>query len=192
MAVLKRGADQSRCLLLATNGHCNNVAGCLLLTHSRHGRSAVIFGGQVGIQGRALPFREYLIHELLKVSVILVVAIADTMRKVEEKAAKGRQGTRTDKLPGKLPGSSSDTRDKLATYVGTSGKTLDKMTELVRAGEAEPEKYGKLVEDMDRTGNVNGPYKRWWWRKQRAPHHTPSNIELNVTSPKWVMWGLIS
>ncbi len=31
---------------------------------------------------------------------------------------------------------------------------------VVAAGEAEPEKFGKLVEDMDKTGRVNGPYRR--------------------------------
>lgn len=30
----------------------------------------------------------------------------------------------------------------------------------MKAAEAEPEKFGKLVADMDRTGRVDGPYKR--------------------------------
>ena len=36
--------------------------------------------------------------------------------------------------------------------MGKSGRTLEKQVALVEAAEAEPEKYGKLVADMDRTG----------------------------------------
>ncbi|MCZ6510060.1 MAG: MT-A70 family methyltransferase [Alphaproteobacteria bacterium] len=52
------------------------------------------------------------------------------------------------------------TRDKVASYLGKSGKTLEKQVALVEAAEAEPEKYAQFVADMDRTGRVSGPYKR--------------------------------
>jgi hypothetical protein len=51
-------------------------------------------------------------------------------------------------------------RDKEAAFVGVSGFQLDKIKAVVDAAEAEPEQFGKLKDDMDRTGRVSGPYKR--------------------------------
>lgn len=52
-------------------------------------------------------------------------------------AAKKRQGTRTDQLPGKLPESrKGDARDKVAAFTGIAARTLDKAAELVAAAEA--------------------------------------------------------
>jgi len=50
--------------------------------------------------------------------------------------------------------------DKIAKATGKGARTLEKAEAIVAAAEAEPEKFGKLVEAMDRTGRVNGPYKR--------------------------------
>jgi N6-adenosine-specific RNA methylase IME4 len=41
-----------------------------------------------------------------------------------------------------------------------SHKQVEKRLAVVAAAEAEPEKYGKLVEAMDKTGRVNGPFRR--------------------------------
>lgn len=75
--------------------------------------------------------------------------------------AKERQGTRTDKHPGKLPTSSRGRADnKVAALTGYSRRTLDKADEIVAAAEKQPKRFGKLLADMERTGRVNGPYKR--------------------------------
>ena len=50
----------------------------------------------------------------------------------------------------KVSGTGEDTRDKLGAFVGKSGRTMEKQVALVEAAEAEPEKYGALVADMDR------------------------------------------
>jgi N6-adenosine-specific RNA methylase IME4 len=52
------------------------------------------------------------------------------------------------------------TRDKIGAFAGISGRTLDKIAAVVTAAEAEPVKYGKYKEDMDRTGRVDGAYRR--------------------------------
>jgi N6-adenosine-specific RNA methylase IME4 len=54
------------------------------------------------------------------------------------------------------------TRDKVAKFCGVSGRTLEKIIAVMEAAEAEPdnELFAKLVEDMDRTRNANGPFKR--------------------------------
>jgi hypothetical protein len=41
-----------------------------------------------------------------------------------------------------------------------SGRTVEKIAAVVAAAEADPERFGKLAEDMDRTGRVDGPFKR--------------------------------
>jgi N6-adenosine-specific RNA methylase IME4 len=89
------------------------------------------------------------------------VAIKRALEPIEKAAAKGRQGTRTDKLPANLAeGSKGDSRDKLAAFTGIKRSTMAKAEAVVDAAEAEPERFSKLLADMDRTGQVNGVFKR--------------------------------
>jgi ParB family chromosome partitioning protein len=89
------------------------------------------------------------------------VAIKRALEPIERAEAKRRQGTRTDKHPGKLPTSSKGrAADKAAKATGMARRTLEKAEEIVDAAAAEPEKFGKLLDDMDRSGRVNGPYRR--------------------------------
>jgi ParB family chromosome partitioning protein len=89
------------------------------------------------------------------------VAIKRALEPLEKAAARERQGTRTDKHPGKLPTSSKGrAADKVAKATGMARRTLEKAEAIVEAAEAEPKKYGKLLADMDRTGRVNGVYRR--------------------------------
>jgi ParB family transcriptional regulator, chromosome partitioning protein len=87
------------------------------------------------------------------------VRIARALEPLERAEARTRQGTRTDKHPGKLPeGSAGDRRDKLAAVVGISGRTLDKARAVVEAAERHPRRYGHLVDRMDRTGKISAAY----------------------------------
>jgi N6-adenosine-specific RNA methylase IME4/ParB-like chromosome segregation protein Spo0J len=61
---------------------------------------------------------------------------------------------------GSNAGKTRDKLDKIASPLGMSGRTLERAQAIVAAAEAEPEKYGKLVAAMDKTGRVNGPFKR--------------------------------
>lgn len=89
------------------------------------------------------------------------VAIKRALEPVEKEAARERQGTRTDQHSGKLPeGRKGEAREKVAAFTGFGARTLDKAEAIVKAAEAEPERFGKLAADMDRTGRVDGPYKR--------------------------------
>jgi N6-adenosine-specific RNA methylase IME4 len=78
----------------------------------------------------------------------------------ERAAAKARQGERTDQHGGKLSTKFGKARDKVAAVAGVSGRTLEKIVAVCDAAKAEPEKFGKLKEDMDRTGRVNGVFRR--------------------------------
>jgi hypothetical protein len=50
------------------------------------------------------------------------------------------------------------TRDKVTAYCGKSGRTLDKIKIVCEAAAAAPERFGALVEYMDRTGKVDRAY----------------------------------
>jgi N6-adenosine-specific RNA methylase IME4 len=56
--------------------------------------------------------------------------------------------------------------DKVATVAGMHRTTLAKAEAIIDAAEAEPERFGKLKEDMDRTGRVNGVFRRLKIAKQ--------------------------
>ena len=95
-----------------------------------------------------------------------LVAIAAEVEQVERERAKERQrhGGRRERS-GKLTGT-GDTRDKTAARLGISGRTYERAKAIVEAAEAEPERFGKLLDDMDRTGRVNGVYRRLKIAKQ--------------------------
>jgi N6-adenosine-specific RNA methylase IME4/ParB-like chromosome segregation protein Spo0J len=90
------------------------------------------------------------------------VAIKRALEPVEKAAATKRM------LAGKPMGNLPKGRaaDKAAKATGMARRTLEKAEAVVDAAEAEPEKYGKLLADMDRTGRANGVYRRLKIAKQ--------------------------
>jgi N6-adenosine-specific RNA methylase IME4 len=50
-------------------------------------------------------------------------------------------------------------RDKVAAAVGTSGRTLDKARAVVEAAERDPNKFARVLLQMDKTGNIHGAYR---------------------------------
>lgn len=50
--------------------------------------------------------------------------------------------------------------DKVAEFLGRDRKTIAKAEEVVAAAKQNPKRFGALVEQMDKTGKVNGAYKR--------------------------------
>ena len=57
---------------------------------------------------------------------------------------------------GKLTLPSLD-RDKAATFTGVSGCTLEKIAAVCESAEAEPNRFARVVADMDRTGRALVP-----------------------------------
>jgi ParB-like chromosome segregation protein Spo0J len=92
------------------------------------------------------------------------VAIKRELEQLEKAAAKERQregGRAGGKASGKLPtGSKGRAADMAAKRTGMARRTLEKAEAVVAAAEAEPDKYGPLVEQMDRTGKVDGAHRR--------------------------------
>ena len=92
------------------------------------------------------------------------------LRAVEPLVATPHGGARTPSVP-QLPSAGASksatcalekgrTTQKAAAYVRVGARTLEKAEAVVKAAEAEPEKFSKLLDDMDRTGRVDGPFKR--------------------------------
>ena len=118
------------------------------------------------------------------------VAIKRALEPLEKEAAKERmrEGARV----GKVSTPSGKARDKVAAVAGMSGRTLEKAEAIVDAAEAEPERFGKLLKQMDDTGRVNGVFRRLKIAKQAAliraeppplPHRGPYRVI--VADPPW-------
>lgn len=84
------------------------------------------------------------------------VAIKRALEPLERAAAKERM--LAGKPSGKFP--KGRALDKVAKVVGKDRTTLAKAEAIVDAAEAEPEKFAELLASMDRSGRVNGAYRR--------------------------------
>lgn len=93
------------------------------------------------------------------------VAIAKALEPEIKKDVGERQTVQIQQKPEPPPGGNlpppraKKTRDKLAGFVGMSGRTLEKATRVVDAAQQDPEKYGRLLNKMDETGKVDGAFR---------------------------------
>src|SRR5262245_57554799 len=87
-------------------------------------------------------------------------AISQELKRREADHAKQRQGARTDIVSNYHDVDFGRTRDKTAKALGISGSNLDKIDYVMQASETDPERFGKYVEDMDSTGNVDRAFKQ--------------------------------
>lgn len=79
-----------------------------------------------------------------------------------KEAAKQRQRAHGGSAPGKAARATADRsrlRDNMKKITGHGGRTIEKAIAIVEAAEANPAKYGKLVQEMDKNG-ANGAYKK--------------------------------
>ena len=111
----------------------------------------------------------------------------DIKRAVEEEekaAAKERQragGAAGGQASGKLSeASKGQSRDKIAKAVGKKATTLAKAEAVVAAAEADPEKFGHLVEDMDESDNVDRSFKQVKILKERAAYEARADNGARV------------
>ncbi len=119
-----------------------------------------------------------------------IVALKRAIEPLERKAARERQGARSDILPAAAE-EHGDARDKIARYLGVGRTTIDRAEAVVDAAEEEPEEYGHLVEQMDRSGKVAGVYRRLAVLKQarqletNAPELPRGPFQVIVADPPW-------
>lgn len=114
-------------------------------------------------------------------------AIRRELEPIEKAAANERMTL------GKVSLGSGKTSDKIGAFAGISGRTVEKIAAVVDAAEQAPEKYGRLLTDMDRTGRVNGVYKMLKnAQKAEAIRLEPSPLPGNgpyrviVADPPWM------
>ncbi|MCP5018387.1 MAG: ParB N-terminal domain-containing protein [Ketobacter sp.] len=92
-----------------------------------------------------------------------MVSIGEAIEEGEREKAKERQVEGSKKGYGNLPQPNEETgttRDKVAKMLGTSGKNYEKAKAVVHAAVEDPEKYGHLVEEMQRTNKVNSAFNK--------------------------------
>lgn len=94
------------------------------------------------------------------------VAIKRALEPAERAQAKERM--LAGRPSGKFPKGNGNRRalDKVAKVVGKDRTTIARAEAIVDAAEAEPEKFNHLLEQMDRTGRLNGVYRRLKIAKQ--------------------------
>jgi N6-adenosine-specific RNA methylase IME4 len=80
---------------------------------------------------------------------------------LRERTQQGRRTDLEDATSGKaFPQVEVRATDAVGRIFGESRKQVEKRLAVVKAARDEPERFGKLAADMDRTGLVNGPFKR--------------------------------
>ncbi|MBU6430724.1 MAG: ParB N-terminal domain-containing protein, partial [Cyanobacteria bacterium REEB65] len=125
-----------------------------------------------------------------------IVALKRAIEPLERRDARERQGHKADLCPsatvaeGQVP-YQGEARDKIARYLGVGRTTVDRAEAVVAAAEEEPEEYGHLVEQMDRSGKVAGAYRRLVVLKQAreieaSPPELPTGpFQVIVADPPW-------
>jgi len=109
------------------------------------------------------------------------VEIGTALRPAAEAAAlvrmsEGGKGWKSD--------TPSKTRDTVAAAVGMSWLTFEKAEAVMGAAEADPE-MGDLVEEMDRTRNVNGAFRKLRRRQNRAAVAAAPVVSDHVAGQKY-------
>lgn len=114
-------------------------------------------------------------------------AIRRELEPVEKMAAKERM-SEGGKV-GKVSTPSGKTRDKIGEFAGMSGRNVEKIAAVVDAAQTDPEQYGHLVDEMDRTGKVDPAY-RAVKRLRRGPeipviNLRPGHYGAIIVAPPW-------
>jgi len=88
---------------------------------------------------------------------------------IERARAKARE--QAGRPPGgKFPqGAIGKTRDKIGAFAGVSGRTVEKIAHVMQAAEAEPEKFGPLVPELDRYRGVDRAYRAAFQARATPP-----------------------
>jgi N6-adenosine-specific RNA methylase IME4/ParB-like chromosome segregation protein Spo0J len=110
-------------------------------------------------------------------------------RQAGPQSGRGKKASGVGKLPEPVKGRAVDT---VARVIGRGRRTVEKARAVRDAARAEPERFGKLQDDMNRTGNVNGPYKRLKVARQAAiiraeppPYPNRGPYRVGTADPPW-------
>ena len=125
-----------------------------------------------------------------------IIALKRAIEQLERRSARERQGSRADlchpatvaECQRVYPG---EARGNIARYLGVGRTTIERAEAVVEAAEEEPEEYGYLVEQMDRSGKVAGAYRRLMVQRQareldaQPPQLPTGPFQVIVADPPW-------
>lgn len=125
-----------------------------------------------------------------------IVTLKRAIEPLERREARERQGHQAGACP---PGtmaegqvrSSGEARDKIARYLGVGRTTIERAEAVVEAAEDNPEEFGYLVEQMDRSGKIASAYRRLEVLKQArqleiaTPAFPTGPFQVIVADPPW-------
>jgi N6-adenosine-specific RNA methylase IME4 len=121
-----------------------------------------------------------------------IVALKRAIEPLERREARQRQGARADLChPATVAECQGPSRDKIARYLGVGKTTIDRAEAVVEAAEEDPEEYGYLVEQMDRSGKVAGAFRRLEVLRQAkelnaaVPELPTGPFQVIVADPPW-------
>jgi len=125
-----------------------------------------------------------------------IVALKRAIEPLERREARERQGHKAALCPSATVAEGqraypADARDNVAHYLGVGRTTIDRAEAVVEAAEQEPEEYGHLVEQMDRSGKVAGAFRRLEVLRQAkqletaAPELPTGPFQVIVADPPW-------
>jgi N6-adenosine-specific RNA methylase IME4 len=138
--------------------------------------------------------KDFLPSELVAIKRSLEPAEREAAReRQEEGRRKGGRARHGGLVENFHEADAGKTRDKIAYYARVSGRTLEKAEAVVEAAEADPSLL-PLVEEMDRTGSVDGAYRKLRQRQdERTILGTPvvtGVYRTIVLDPPWDYEGL--
>jgi protein gp37/ParB-like chromosome segregation protein Spo0J len=126
------------------------------------------------------------------------VSIGRAVEEIERTKAKerqrlgGRPGKGEEKRGAKLaPDSKGKTRDKVSQIVGIKRTTFTKARKIVEAAEEEPQKYARLMEEMDRTGKIDRAYRelvKTGYVQKGAEDWSEKKFNATNENIEWAKW----
>jgi ParB/RepB/Spo0J family partition protein len=102
------------------------------------------------------------------------IALGRALESMVKPKAEQRKGGRPKTGEKFTPVSEPKTRDKVGKAIGMSGVSYERGKAIVEAAESDPETFGDLVEEMDRTGKIQPVYEKLLHR-QNGPTPEATN-----------------
>ena len=107
------------------------------------------------------PLQGSLMRGLLRFPPSEIDTMARSILEKEQRAARERMAAGgKGGLKGRKLGGPSEALARVAQRFNISREQLRKIMEICAAAEADPTRFGHLLEEMDRTGKVNGPHTK--------------------------------
>jgi ParB/RepB/Spo0J family partition protein len=121
-----------------------------------------------------------------------IVALKRAIEPMERREARKRQGSRTVTChSATVAERHGEARDHIARYLGVGRTTIERAEAVVEAAEEQPDEYGHLVEQMDRSGKVAGAFRKLTVLRQAkeieaGPPALPTGpFQVIVADPPW-------